>query len=751
MNENDNDIDGRDDPDIIILPDSFIKSEEPPLSEEELALLLSKRKKRQRILVLIAAIAWVCVIMTFLYINGYGPFRRGDEESAQPIVEAPAEPGEVKSLGWATAGQDYEELFKLISEQTSGFVSGMGDSGSTEGIDAGLPPLSMGSEDFAPSSDTSVDSATGPAAGGGDEKEGSKPASGPAMRKADAIKADEEYIYAINSNNLFIIKIDKGGMELVSKISQEEEGEGQAYFEMYVYGDRLIAIRQGYNLLALRQNTAGRSIPETCIEYPVSGYIVDTTVDIFDISDRRAPVKIHTLTQSGEYSNSRMVGGCLYLVSSYYGDVMQMAANDPRTFVPLYARDGEQIMPDESDIFLPPGTTWPCFIMLSGIDVADSGDFVSHKSVYGASGAFYMSPGAVYFAYTIQEGLEERQDAQGEPGSGYIKISNWSETVLTKFVIDSGRVEPDAQSRTPGYILNQSSFDEHEGILRLITINDRYIHYEFIEDRQYTDEETAKLPPDEYETTNELYILGEKLEQVGYIGDIAPGEHVYSCNFFGDVAYFMTIENTSPVVSVDMSDPAGPRVVRDTNVRDFSEYLYSYSNGRLFGLGGETDPETNIRRGLRLAMYEDGAPADLGELHSLMAGSEYAAIGYNLKAIFVDAERELVVFPAYNKYFIYSYNDTDGFSNAAEIELSEGNVWGGIRGLFVGEVFYVVEPNVVDSYAIDSEAFSRIDTLIIDEGAGAVNRWGYTAPGMGNMPDIDDMPEGDLGEIPPFE
>ena len=72
-------------------------------------------------------------------------------------------------------------------------------------------------------------------------------------------------------------------------------------------------------------------------------------------------------------------------------------------------------------------------------------------------------------------------------------------------------------------------------------------------------------------------------------------------------------------------------------------------------------------------------------------------------------------------------------------------IWGEVRGLFIGGVFYVIGPNTIGSYAAGGEAFLRIDSLHVDEGAGAVNRWNYTMTGEASQPEA--MP----GDLPPLE
>ena len=710
------------------------EEEAPQMSAEELAVFIAKRRKRQRVLVIIAVIAWAAAILIFMFARGIGPFSRTIPAEEKP--EAPADSSvttppleEARTMSWVTAGKDYQDLYKLINKQTFGIknagifgedvTANLGDPGTIapfSGSDIN-PPGTAGSgygQDIGPLDD--IDSGEDPDFGIDPETE------------ADIVKTDGEYIYAINSKNFVIVKADKGEMEVSSRIPQPAPDEGQVYFEMYILGDRLIAIRHGYNLTALPDTQGRDALSETCIAYPLTGYITDTSIDIFDISDRAAPKKLHTLSQSGDYNSSRMVDGYLYLITTYYGDIWQMDGSDPRTFIPLYARDGEQYKPDESDIYLPPGTVWPCFTVISGIDVFGDGGFISNKSVYGDAGTIYISPDALYLAHTSSG--EGKEDVSSE----VVKYIYSSETIISKLLISSGQVIPSAQAGVPGYALNQFSLDEYAGILRIVTTQDYSVRYGFKDtNRNYTREEWDRLPAGSFDSVNALYTLDKDLKLLGCIEDLAPGERVYSCRFIEETAYFATFRPAEPLFSVDLSNPASPQVIGALKIPGFSEYLHPYSEGRLFGLGRDTDESTGAWKGLKLTMFDNSNPGDVQEIHTLQIGNEYSAAEHNHKAILVSSGKALIAFPADGKYLIYGYSETSGFSKIADVQPGGGELWNEIRGLFIGGTFYIVGPNSVNAYGID-EGFAELGTLKTDEGASSINRWIFSGGVVPIMP-----------------
>jgi len=688
-------------------------------SRQKLLVVHESQRIRRTLIFLAVAAALICGISTYMFINGIGPFAPAVREEFPDGSETLPD-GSVKDVEWATAGENYYDLFALISEQTRGAL------GSTGVDNNGQGDLILIGEDPSDIQQYYGDGKSYLTAN--DYAEG--------VREADVVKADDSHIYSINSNNLFIVRADGDELEIVSKIAQPSEDEKQVYFEMFVAGDRLIAVRQGLNNSAL-QKTPGMGdtgTPVMGIWYPFGGRILDTSIDIFDISDRSSPVKLHTLSQSGSYVNSRMVDGYLYLISTYYGDVSQMDGGYPETFVPLYARDGEQFLPDESDILIPPGSQWPCYTVITGIDVLGSGDFISLRSVYGDIGSLYASPGAVYLTRTAYEETKESagvlQPLPGTDGQGleYLEYMNWSDTLISKLKIDSGHVEPCAQARVPGYVLDQFSMDEYNGVLRLVTTVDFNIWYGFKNSRgTYNADDWARLPPGAMEMSNALYTLDEELHPLGVIEDIAPNERVFSGRFMDDVAYITMYRQTNPF-SIGLSDPASPKVIGTLTISGFSDYLRSFAKGRLFGFGRSIDPATGIRKGLKLTMFDSSDPAYVAELHVLTIDDEHSVADYNYRAIMVSAENAFVGFPIFDRYMIYGYDDATGFKKITDMAFeNDDSAWTEVRGLFIGDKFYVVAPNTIYAYAMDKD-FEQIGSLRMDEGANSVDRWSFGGP-----------------------
>jgi len=683
-------------------------SKEVPAPREKRQVVHESRRTRRALIVIAAVAACIAAASTYMFNNSIGPFAPAAPEAPSQEPEPPVMEGETDLDGWVTAGAGYEDLYALIMEQTRG-IAGTADGGEHGQEDR----MSMDYYDSFSRINEQVEG----------------------VREADVMATDGEYIFTINSNDLSVVRIGGNDMELVTKIAQPAEDEQQVYFEMFLYGDRLIALRHGVNQSALQlmPGNEDMEVPTASIWYPFGGQIVDTSIDIFDISDLRSPVKMHTLSQSGSYVSSRMVGDHVYLITTYYGDVPKMKPTDPKTFVPLYARDGEQFLPLERDIFITPGSAWPSYTVISGIDAMGSGDFISLKAVYGDVGTVYASHDAVYLVRMASEELKEPggtlppPSGSDEPGIDYVQYTNWSETLLAKMTIAEGRVEPKAQAKVPGYMTDKFSLDEYHGALRLMTTVDLNVWYGFIDPHGiYTSDDWAQLPAGTMETESALYTLDENLLPLGKIDDIAPGERVNASRFVEDAAYFMTYNKTDPLVSVDLSDPAAPRVAGKLEIGWLPDFLKPYSDGLLFGLGRDMDVETGSRLDLMLMMFDDGDPAGFREIHSASLGGKNSAAEENPEAILVSADKSLVVFPVDGSYMVFGYDAASGFEKKAELKLeNDDNMWAEVRGLFIDDVFYIVSPNSISAYAAD-DGFKRVGNLRIGEGAGLADRFFYS-------------------------
>lgn len=211
-----------------------------------------------------------------------------------------------------------------------------------------------------------------------------------------------------------------------------------------------------------------------------------------------------------------------------------------------------------------------------------------------------------------------------------------------------------------------------------------------------------------------LYVFDSNLNQVGKTDDVANGEHVKSVRFDGDIAYFVTFRQTDPLFTVDLSDPANPQILSELKIPGFSQYLHPFGEGLLLGFGVEADPHTGIINGLKLTMFNTTDKTNVTELSTKVFTDEFVTspASYSHKSIFVDVENSIVGIPYSSfddgiaHYVIFKYDaQTNEFVQCKDLtftgildEYFNYNASDYIRGLYVGDYFYVVTPQNIYSY-----------------------------------------------------
>ena len=217
----------------------------------------------------------------------------------------------------------------------------------------------------------------------------------------------------------------------------------------------------------------------------------------------------------------------------------------------------------------------------------------------------------------------------------------------------------------------------------------------------------------ESDTYNTLYILDENLEELSRITNLAPDEDVYSARFMGDIGYFVTYRQMDPLFSVDLSDPKNPEILGELKIPGFSEYLHPYGEGQLLGIGMDVDETGMVTNGVKLSMFDTSDPKDVQEAAKYVIEEAYSTeVGYNYKAALVDAEENLIGFLAYCEagvsYFVFSY-DEEGFTCEFEKDMLGYN--SNMRGIYVGDKFYIVTGNTVESFMLES--FDKVDDIVL--------------------------------------
>ena len=148
----------------------------------------------------------------------------------------------------------------------------------------------------------------------------------------------------------------------------------------------------------------------------------------------------------------------------------------------------------------------------------------------------------------------------------YVATSRAGGTDVHAFALDEDRTSYVGSGSVPGTVRDRWSMDEHAGHLRVATALGG-----------------GWLPRE-----NAVVVLAERdgrLVRTGRVDGLGKGERIMSVRWFDGLAVLVTFRQTDPVHTVDLSDPARPRVLGELHVPGYSGYLHPVGGDLLVGLG----------------------------------------------------------------------------------------------------------------------------------------------------------------------
>ncbi len=536
--------------------------------------------------------------------------------------------------------------------------------------------------------------------------------------EADFVETDGQYIYTAHNGRLTIVRADDLSVASESTLSGDVAGE-------YLLGDRLTVITQ---------SGSGWYGPYARMAYPGwwGPWKPQTTVTVYDVSDRAAPAVVSQTVFDGAYASSRSVDGVVYVVmqrsvnlpAPHYTDVPityvkdAVAQDDPlvaakirydpnapvayrtyETWDQYVARVGDDIVDlslphaysvdaqgntvdlglvtAPEDIVRPHSATDQAQQLLTVVSVdsgsATGGPADSVASMVSANGGtVYMTPNALYVA-----NVEDRYT-----DSGYSV-----DTRIERFVVDGTDVAWQVSGLVPGTLINQFAMDEKDGYLRVAT------HSTGSND-------------------NGVYILDAgTLDEVGRLTGLAPGEQIYAVRYVGDIAYLVTFVQVDPLFAIDLRDPTAPTLLGELKVPGFSNYLQPVGDGLLLGIGQEREAD-NWNTHLHATLFDVSDPTNLTEIER-----EYLDPGYQWSwsdaqfdhhALLYSAEDGLLVIPVTgsgndpltgyrsSQYLQVLRVTPDGLVTVGQIHPDEPT----LRTVRIGDVLYAVGDTTVTAYRI---------------------------------------------------
>ena len=652
--------------DDVILPDSLEpeaiqKMLQARQEEKQQGSKTKKNKKNWKRIVPIAAAACVCVIVGATV--GIKQINKGNNKTLDAATIASAADQKETTQTLITA-KDYKEIEKCIKEYNKQMAR--------DNNSMAIGMYESASSSDAASAESSNVSDTGAYSDTNLRENG--------VGEADIVKTDGKNIYTLCRSVVTITAIDNGSMEKLASIEQDAE----RYVEdSYVQDDKLVLF-----------GTLGRQVGNSEDSEAYDGYYENNTyVQVYDISDPSNPKEIGNMEQSGGYNTSRIVDGYVYVLSQFHPYEDNVTARD-LWYIPEV--QGKSI--EAENIYMPQEAEGNEYTIITAFSLDNPSEKTDSKAVFGYSDVCYVSENNIYIT------------------SNYYEDSDVSRTLIRKISYTDGKLVGVAQTKIKGMLNDSFSIDEYEGNLRLVTtIEEIYSNDDIMplnETADKTEKAVAENVKDAVPGTNSLYVLNDKLEIIGSIHNLAKDEIIYSARFMGDTGYFVTYRQVDPLFSVDLSDPENPKILGELKIPGFSEYLHPYGDGKLLGIGMDVSEDGFTTEGVKLSMFNVTDPSNVTEENKYTIEESYGTdVGYNYKGVFVDVQKNLFGFVTYHDgvtYQLYTYDEAEGFKEVMSRQLSG---YEGSRGLYIGDVFYLVSGNMIESYSMNG--FEKMDDIVL--------------------------------------
>ena len=467
--------------------------------------------------------------------------------------------------------------------------------------------------------------------------------------EADIVKTDGRRIFTLSAGRLVVV--DAASRSTAGSVAVAE-GWGR---ELFIDGDSL--------LLITRSTSDAADGSETVLQrIDVSGGTPEVT---------------QTVKVQGNYISARSVDGTARVILRYdpqWNFPFVFPQNDSAEDIAETANRAA-VLNSTLDDWLPHYTTGtadsstgslmvPCgdvhapsvfsgFGMTTVISVPIGGDFdpSSSTAVMAPGDTVYASTGSLYVATTRWVESDTFDD------DAFQEAWRQRRTSIHRFDISGAEAAYESSGEVLGVIHNQFSLSEHNGYLRVVTtVGDPW--------GEESDSQVRVLSTD-----------GDVLVEVGSVGDIGRGEQVQSVRFVGDVGYVVTFRQIDPFYTIDLSDPANPRILGELKIPGFSSYLHPISDSLVLGVGSDADPEGRVT-GAKVSLFDVSDLTAPREVAVWTAPDGWNDVGWDHRAFLWWAPESLAVIP------VTVWND---WSGAVVLRVADGTI------TEVGRVDHIVE------------------------------------------------------------
>lgn len=537
--------------------------------------------------------------------------------------------------------------------------------------------------------------------------------------EADIAKTDGKYIYYlcnkyIESESAYkpyinIAEADNGSfanynaVDISADFPKEEKEKCDTnviVYDMYLYNDMLIVMSevQVFDYSDNEVDSDGFICGIVDSEYTTYVNVYTTGIE---------PQLICSYAQDGVYNDVRITPeGYMYLITNDYSEDFSniVGEDDVSSYIPSYTIDGASCLIPPEHIMLPNNDFGDCYsidyLVIGSLDLNTPGSIseTDIKAIAGYSGSIYCSGSNLYTATSSEK------------------------TVINRIALDNGIITPAASGMVEGYIKDQFSMSEYDGLFRIATT---IVVWEDVYSNVSEDSDIVTHTFSHIE--NCVYVLDLDMNVVGQIGGLGIGETIKSVSFSGDIAYVVTYELTDPLFSIDLSNPKQPVLLDEYKILGYSTYMQQWSDGLLLGFGANADENAN-EDGVKLVMFDNSDPNELNEVGIYAINGDedmqyFSEAVWERKALLIAPEKNLIGVPVTvdsyteydgwswsNKYMFFSYEDGQFILKGEINGISDRyDNYGNFRAIYIGDYVYTLSASCFIS--ADTASVTMCDSI----------------------------------------
>ena len=448
----------------------------------------------------------------------------------------------------------------------------------------------------------------------------------------DFVKTDGDVVFVASGGTLFAVAA-RGEPRLLGQL---ELAPGYGH-ELLLRGDRLLVLQSGGDVVfPVAQPAQEPAVSPGFAPYPYEPKALLSEIDVSDPADMRL---LRTLETDGAIAAARLTGSVARIVVNTVPQPYMDAMARPATARASARRRGGRR-------WLPRAVVRNARTGKRRRRALVSCRRVAHTTVYSGMGMLTVLTLSLDGGLEVLDSDALMSDAQTVYASKrrlFVATQRWkphdpgadepprTRTAIHGFEIGGGQTGYVGSGEVPGYLLSQWAMSEREGVLRVASTD-----------------LPAWWGDRGEESQSFVTTLGERdgrLAQLGQVGGLGRGERIFAVRFIDDVGYVVTFRQIDPLYTVDVSDPAAPRVLGELKILGYSAYLHPAGEGRLIGVGQDASEEGRTQ-GAQISLFDVSDPAAPARLHQrLIAPNASSEAEWDHHAFLWWAPKDLAVLP----------------------------------------------------------------------------------------------------------